>query len=102
MRAAVTVGLISMALAVLMIGYAIRVGFAVFVAPIVVAELLFLGAVYLIWRGLVGGEHGSESVETLRRDTVRRAGLSFISTGAGPPAAGHGMGGRSLVGRTGG
>ena len=52
MRAVVTVGVISAVPVALMIRSAVASGFAVFVAPIGLAELLLLGAVYLIWRGL--------------------------------------------------
>ena len=101
MRVAVTVGVVSVVAAALMIRSAIAVGFGVFVAPIVLAELLFLGAVYLIWRGLGGDEHASETPETPRAGAGRRPAHPVKPPRAARPAAGHGLGGRSLVGRTG-
>ena len=55
MKAAIAVGLVSVVAAASMIQSAIALGFDVFVGPIVVAELVFLVAVYLLWRGLGGG-----------------------------------------------
>jgi len=61
MRAAVTVGVISLIAAGLMIRSAGRTGFTVFEVPLVVMELMFLAALYLLWRVLAGGEDASES-----------------------------------------
>ncbi len=102
MRVAVVLGVISVIATALMIRSAIAVGFAAFVAPIFFAELVFLGAIYLIWRGLGGGEDLSENVETARPDAGRRAARSFEPRAVARPAPGHGLHGRSLVGRTGG
>lgn len=55
MRVAVTVALISVVGVSLMIRSAVAVGFAVFIGPLVIAELVFLGGLYLVWRGLGGG-----------------------------------------------
>ena len=71
MPVVVAIGVVSVIAATLMIRSAITVGFGVLVAPIVLAELVFLGAVYLIWRGLGGGEHGAERVEGQRPDAGR-------------------------------
>ncbi len=98
MRVVVMVGVVSLVAAALMIRSAIGVGFLIFVVPIAVAELVFLGAVYLIWQGLGGGEHASESPETPRAGAGRRPAHSFKPRGPAQPAA---RGGRSLVGRTG-
>ena len=86
-----------------MIRSAVAVGFAVFVGPLVIAELVFLGALYLVWRGLGGGEPASMSEETPRSDARgHRAPHSFGPTAAGRRAAGDGLRGRSLLERTGG
>ena len=101
MRVTLTVRVISAVPVALLIRSAVANGFAIFVTPIVLAELLFLAAVYLIWRGLGGDEPASERVETARPDAARRAAPPLTRPDAGRPAAGHGLGGRSLVGRTG-
>ncbi len=100
MPAVVAVGVISAVPVALMIRSALATGFAVFVAPIVLAHLLLLGAVYLIWRGLGGGEPASERVEEARPDTGRRPAQSFKPAGGRRPPAER-LHGRSLVGRTG-
>ena len=100
MRVAVTVGVICVVPVALMIRSALANGFGVFVAPIVLAELVLLGALYLIWLGLGGGEDASERVEAPRPDTDRRAAHSFQPAGPRRRAAGP-LEGRSLVGRTG-
>ena len=100
MRVAVTVGAISAVPVALMIRSAVANGFAVFVAPIVLADLLLLGAVYLIWLGLGGSERAPKRAETARPDTGRRAAHSFTPPGVRRPAADR-LHGRSLVGRTG-
>ena len=102
MPLAVTVGVTSLVGAALMIRTAFAVGFTVFVAPIVLAELVLLGAVYLIWRGLGGGEDASERVETARPDAGRRNAHPPRTGRAARPVAEPGVRGRSLVGRTGG
>ena len=56
MWAAVTVGVISLIAAVMMIRAAVGEGFAVLQVPIAILELMFLGAVFLIWRGLRGSQ----------------------------------------------
>lgn len=61
MWAAVTVSVISLIAVVLMIQSAAAVGFTVLEAPLVVLELMFLGAVFLLWRALTGGEDASET-----------------------------------------
>ena len=54
--AAVTFAVVSLIAGALLMRAAVASGFGILGGPIVAAELLFLGAVYLIWRGLDLGE----------------------------------------------
>lgn len=71
--AAVTVSVISLIAVVLMIRAAARSGFTVFQGPLVVLELMFLAAVYLIWRALADGD---ASVTERRPVASQRGGAS--------------------------
>ena len=57
----VIISAISVMAVVVMIRAASRTGFTFFEVPLIVLELMFLGAVYLLWRGLAGDEDASES-----------------------------------------
>ena len=101
MPVVVTIGVISLVGAAFMIRAALAVGFGIFVVPIVLGELVFLGAVYLIWLALRDREDRSEPVRT----AVPRAGRDpdyAPSRRPARPATQHRLPGRSLAGRTGG
>jgi len=61
MRAAVTVSVISVIAVVMLIRAAGAAGFTVLELPLVVMELIFLAAVYILWRALADEEDASES-----------------------------------------
>ena len=54
--AALTVGVITLVVAVLLGALAVWVGFDAFVVPIAIAEAVLLAAVYFVRRGLAGEE----------------------------------------------
>ena len=61
-----TVAVVSVIVGALLVRAAVASGFGIFVGPIIGAELLFLGAIYLIWRGLDLGEDAGGGPRTPR------------------------------------
>ena len=102
MKCAVTVGVVSVVAAAFMVRSAMAVGFGALVGPIVILELAFLGAVYLLWRGLGGGVDSAETVEPARPSRGHRGPHEAKPAWATRPAVPRSVGSRSLVGRAGG
>lgn len=92
MRAAVTVSVISLIAVVLMIRSAGAAGFTIFEAPLVVMELMFLAAVYILWRALADGE---DAYESERRPAVSQTGR-LVAPPVKPAAQESGRAGRWL------
>jgi len=63
MWAAVTVGVLSLIAVLVMIRSAGASGFGVLVVPLALLEILFLGAVFLLWRTLTSGEEDAHEIE---------------------------------------
>ena len=102
MRSAVVIGVVSVLGAAWMIRSAIAVGFAIFIGPIVLAELVLIAALYALWRGFGGAERVVETVEAARPADDRSATRVARPPRAAGSAARAGVPRRSLVGRTGG
>jgi len=63
MWAAVTVGVISLIAVLMMMRSAVASGFSILEIPLAVVEILFLGAIFLIWRVLADTDEDSHEIE---------------------------------------